>query len=515
MKYRPWIASAALLAIAGCSSTNSARALEKDDNAFPVKVAPVSRVSIEDTVPILGTLVAEHRASIGAESEARVVEVVVREGQRVVAGQTLVHLASDDAKVRLDAASGAMEQAQIEAGAEEQIARSRMVQAQNEVGLEKDRLASAVTVAEARRDESQARLKQLIKGPRPQEIERARADVEGQRLVVEAAKQTAALAGRTLKRKKDLFEKGYVAEQDFDQAQNDFDQASKSILFAEEEQRAKELYLTLLKEGTPKEELDQARAQVRAAEEGLRAAKTALGNLERTRQSEIAAIANYRASIAKARAIRAGGPVSDPGAKLRLAQQAMARTQVRAPMSGTVTSIKVVPGQVLRPGQQVAEIIEAGGLRLEATVMEQDIAKVRDGLQVRITSKAVPGRTWDGFVREVLPPGSAEGMSPRIIVSLRNANGLRAGSVASGDILLSASKSEIAIPVAALQGPAASSSASVYVVRGSVARLVQVVLGEQKGDLVYVKSGLAEGDVVVIEGADALSDGSLVRIRTN
>ncbi|HEY2787385.1 MAG TPA: HlyD family efflux transporter periplasmic adaptor subunit [Fimbriiglobus sp.] len=64
------------------------------------------------------------------------------------------------------------------------------------------------------------------------------------------------------------------------------------------------------------------------------------------------------------------------------------QAELRAPMSGVVTSPEVKVGEVLEPGRPIAEIAEQRGFRIEFAVGSEEIEKVKPGMPVTIKLEA-------------------------------------------------------------------------------------------------------------------------------
>ena len=158
----------------------------------------------DDPQDVLGTLERD-RLELIAESNERLVELFVEEGDRVTAGAPL---------------------------------------ARQEAGAMEPRLAqSRASLAEAER-----RLGDLVEGPRSREIDEARATLKG-------AESTLTTERREYQRVADLVERKLLSASDLDQARARRDAAQA----ARDEARAR---LRLLEEGTRPEQLAQARAAV-------------------------------------------------------------------------------------------------------------------------------------------------------------------------------------------------------------------------------------------------------------
>ncbi|MGA8785192.1 MAG: biotin/lipoyl-binding protein, partial [Polaromonas sp.] len=97
-----WGAGALLvLALAGAGGLASRR-------GTPVQLVPVARTGIVQSVVATGRLNAPARMDIGAEVTATVLEVRVREGDRVKAGDVLLRLSDAEARAALQQARAAL-----------------------------------------------------------------------------------------------------------------------------------------------------------------------------------------------------------------------------------------------------------------------------------------------------------------------------------------------------------------------------------------------------------------------
>ena len=82
----------------------------------------------------------------------------------------------------------------------------------------------------------------------------------------------------------------------------------------------------------------------------------------------------------------------------------------------------------------------------------------------------------------------------------------------NASLLIDVRKDVLIIPSAALQrGP---QGAYVYTIKPDrTATVRQVVIGEVQGGDAYIRSGISEGDLVVVDGAERLREGSRVEIK--
>jgi len=110
-----------LTLLAGCSkdSDNPADAAEEGskanggaDFAVSVKVAPVVRSGIKSTIRAVGTVAAINQAKISAKIPGKVEEILVEEGDRAGAGQTLLRLEKTDLLLTVRQAEAAVSMAE-------------------------------------------------------------------------------------------------------------------------------------------------------------------------------------------------------------------------------------------------------------------------------------------------------------------------------------------------------------------------------------------------------------------
>lgn len=141
---------------------------------------------------------------------------------------------------------------------------------------------------------------------------------------------------------------------------------------------------------TSEAQVQAAAARVQSAEAG--AALAASGRTQVKLREQ--AVATSRAQIAQAEVAVA------------TARQALANTRVAAPVAGTVARTLVNPGEMVQPGQPIAQIVAEGSLRVEAFLEETKVRRVRAGQPVAIDVDAFPGRAFPGRVTDV---GAAAG----------------------------------------------------------------------------------------------------------
>lgn len=86
---------------------------------------------------------------------------------------------------------------------------------------------------------------------------------------------------------------------------------------------------------------------------------------------------------------------------LELARLNLSYTVITAPADGVMGRRNIQEGQLIQPGQAIANIVESGEMWIAANYKETQIANIKEGSAVEITVDAVPDVTFNGVVRSI------------------------------------------------------------------------------------------------------------------
>jgi len=247
-------------------------------------------------------------------------------------------------------------------------------------------------------------------------------------------------------------------------------------------------------------------AQLASAEADASLAKISLDRARTLRQGEANTPADLDAADAR---------FKQAAANVANLQATIAKKTIRAPFDGRIAIRQVEMGQVLSAGNPVATIQSVSPIYVEFSLPQQALADLKVGQRVQVRTDVFPGGTWDGSVSAVNSEVEVATRNVRVRATVPNADGrLRPGMFANVEVLTSGAKTVLAIPATAVIF--APYGDSVFVVEekkgpdgksGSVARQKFVRLGERRGDIVAVESGLSAGETVVSTGAFKLRNG--------
>lgn len=205
------------------------------------------------------------------------------------------------------------------------------------------------------------------------------------------------------------------------------------------------------------------------------------------------------------------------GARVRVdeAQTALADTSVRAPMDGVVLSRNVEIGSLAAPGTVGFSIADTSTVKAVFGVPDTVLQTLQLGATQAVTTESIKGPEMLGRVTRISPLADPKSHVFEVEVTLDNpGDELKAGMVASLNLGAVAAAPVAVLPLSAIvRAPGRPDGYAVYIVdaRGA-ARAREVELGDLLGNQIPVKSGLSDGEKVVVMGASLLSDGEQVQV---
>ena len=201
------------------------------------------------------------------------------------------------------------------------------------------------------------------------------------------------------------------------------------------------------------------------------------------------------------------------------AREQLAKTDILAPISGTIVDLPIKVGETAIPstnalaGASLMKIADTSAIQAELRVDEADIARVRLGQQAEVVAAAQQDVKLTGKVARIalapsLEPGS-QGRAYRVEVLLDVPEdlGLRSGMSARADIFLGDGSKTLAVPVEAVvieESEDKEVKRFVWVDRDGVARKLPVEVGLSDDRWEAITSGIEAGDRVITGPARAL-----------
>jgi HlyD family secretion protein len=384
-------------------------------------IAPGSGVGRNVILNATGYVIAAHKIQVASKVLGRVAWIGVDKGDKVTEAQVIVRLEDDEYKAQLQQARG--------------------------------QLANL-----------QARLEELVNGSRPEEIARAKADVEQGRADLVNAKVT-------LDRTRKLVEEGVLSKQAVDDAQARYDAGFARLASLERT-------YDLVRIGPRREQIDAVRGQIEQAKGAVAFYETMLSN-----------------------------------------------TVIRAPVTGTILERAVEKGEFVTTsfvGERgakgyVVSLADLNDLRVELDINQNDFAKLDPRQRGVITVDAFPDRSYDGVIEEISPEANRQKATVQVKVRvLKPDEYLRPEMNASvafyteekeGGRSAPAAKPVVVVPRASVRD-----GAVFVMLEGRAVRRVVKVSGTT-ADGLRVEEGLIGGEDLIASPPAELKDGDKVRKR--
>jgi HlyD family secretion protein len=177
-------------------------------------------------------------------------------------------------------------------------------------------------------------------------------------------------------------------------------------------------------------------------------------------------------------------------------------SELVAPFSGTIATVGVKPGDTVggTGGQTTAiSMIDDSAFHVDVNISEADLANLRVGQEAKVELDALPGQQLDGTLDYIAPTATTEQNVTTYLarVNLRPTDQpLRAGLSAAVSIITDKRSDVLLAPNGAIQET--DSGPQVEVRNGNQTQPVTISIGLVGDTFTEVRSGLKEGDVVML-----------------
>jgi len=275
-----------------------------------------------------------------------------------------------------------------------------------------------------------------------------------------------------------------------------------------------------------KASLSSAQAEVEEAEIVFKRQQSLKTEKVGTQADYDAAQNRYKKAIAQVQSVKAS--IISQEATVRASQVQVENTVIRAPFDGTILSKNANVGEVITAlgaaaGSRgaVVTLADMSSLEVEADVSESAIQKVNEGQSVEITVSAIPDKKYKGIVNKIIPTADRgkgtvqvkirfEDIDERVLPEMgAKVNFLK--NEAPEQQIQEAPK--IMIPLTAVLSK--NGKKVVFIADGETAKEINATFGEQFNEFIEVKQGLSNGDVVIKNPTDKLTNGATINIKAD
>lgn len=196
--------------------------------------------------------------------------------------------------------------------------------------------------------------------------------------------------------------------------------------------------------------------------------------------------------------------------RLQQAERDIARARITSPVDGRVDQRLISIGDYVKTGTPLFHLTTLERLRVRLPFPESLGAQLRVGLAARLSTPLAPGREVSGTVSDIRPEITRSNRAIEVIIDLDNPGDWEPGASVTGAVRVARHPGALVVPeVSVVRRPAGT---VVYVIDGDKALQRVVQTGWRLDGMVEIRSGLAAGEQVVVDGAGFLTDGAAVAV---
>jgi RND family efflux transporter MFP subunit len=258
------------------------------------------------------------------------------------------------------------------------------------------------------------------------------------------------------------------------------------------------------------------RLEVKRAEAALRQAEASLANakLEYERKAALykeELVTKQQFDDISARQALAEGELDRARASLSLAKEKLLKTKIYSPLQGAVREKKVTTGDYVKNGSQLLWIVKADPIKLQFTVPEKEVGKLRKDQDVMFKVDSFPDLEFKGRVNAIYPSLEERTRTLQVEALVPNHDAkLKPGLFAKVTLYTAQTRDIIVVPITAVLYE--DSRVKVFVADGDRAKERQVKIGSKYGEYVEILEGLQKDETVVVVGQNNLAEGVKINV---
>jgi RND family efflux transporter MFP subunit len=186
-------------------------------------------------------------------------------------------------------------------------------------------------------------------------------------------------------------------------------------------------------------------------------------------------------------------------------------TRITTPIAGVVGDRVIKPGDRIQPTDKLYTVINTNEMIAVVYAPEKELGNVSKNQLAFITSDHLAGQQYEGWIKRVSPVVDPQSGTFKITIGVKNKkNILRAGMFVNTHIVTATHENAVLIPKKAIVYE--NEQLSVYVVKDSIAKKINLKVGFQDHEKIESLEGIEEGDRIIVVGQAGLKNNTKVRI---
>ncbi len=480
------------------------------------------RLATADNLVLPGSVEAISDTALQARTSGYISKLYVDIGSHVKAGQVLADIESPDVDQQLAQAQADTAKSQATVGqSQADVARLLAGVSQTQADLARQR--ANIKQAQAAYAGSKAKLAVAKSGEASSEAALAQAQqgIAIQKANLAQAQAQYDLAKSTERRYRDLLQKGFVAQQDYDQSASGLKTAAATAEAVRANISASQANVRAAEQAvqSAKSLVESAQADTEAASANVVASEA---TLQSQQQTVLAAKAGVQAGQSTVIANRAA--VSSSVANARRYSVLSGFQHIVAPFDGVITARNVDIGTLVNPGTAIATtssasqavglfgIARSDVLRIFVNLPQSAFQWAKPGSKATVLVREVPNQKFVGTIFQA--SGALNENSRTLLTEIRLPNDkglLLPGMYAQVQVSSPSDKKSLRVPSSVLLVDSKGTRIAV-VDDQNHAHIRDVVLGKDYGTEVEVLSGIGPKDRLISNPTDDVKDGGEVKV---
>ncbi len=205
--------------------------------------------------------------------------------------------------------------------------------------------------------------------------------------------------------------------------------------------------------------------------------------------------------------------VTQAKAQMETAQEQLSRTNIRAPIDGSIIERMISIGDFVSPGKPLFKLSTAGKLQVVLLYPETLTPIFKAGQRVRLSTPSNPNTKVEGEVTDIISMIDTSNRSVKLVVEVDNPGNWKPGASVTGEVILDTKPSAMVVPSqSVVLRPIGN---VVYLIKDNIAYQTLVDVGQRSNGMLEILSGVEIGDVVAYDGAGFLADNAPVQVKNN
>lgn len=179
---------------------------------------------------------------------------------------------------------------------------------------------------------------------------------------------------------------------------------------------------------------------------------------------------------------------------------------IQAPLSGRIAALNVTVGETVTPDKPMFRIVNTDAVWATFDLYPDDLPYVRVGQRLRFTCDAIPNKTSEATIQQIMPEAEAGSRLVRAHGMVPNPDSrLKPGVFLQAELPIVLQRNALIVPAEAVQTLEGKPHLFLATGRTGEFTLRPVLLGQQVDNQVVVRSGVQPGEQFVSKNASLLT----------